>query len=1063
MELLKRIVLLTALMLSNGLLLFAQQYNFRKYNVQDGLAHSQVSPILQDDKGYIWFTTLGGGVSKFDGKTFKNYSDKNGLSSNLIRCAVFDRNNKLWVGTADGGVCYFDGSKFLQLDDPLLKSEEAIHSLIKDAEGNIWIGSNKGLFKYNGKKVSFINPELGLPNLIVKVIFQDSRKRIWFSAWDKGLYCLENNSVTKYDEKDGVNGPCVSITEDQDGIVWFGLKVGVVRAFTKDKGIKFVKFDHSDLNTSMIYSLLCDKNGDMWFGTQDDGLIKYDLKGGFSLTEGRTEKITVRNGLPNNSVLGLMEDREGNIWMSCWGYGAVKYAGSVFVHYKAADGLLTDYAGAITQEENGDLLVNSGFEISRLKRDGSIVPFEEKINSKIFCIHKSKKGILWIATESGLIAYGNGKKKLFTEKDGLGAFPPTTIVEDSKGNIWCSSLFGILSCYNGEKFINYSEKEGLKPDYIYSIHADSKDNIWICTWAAGLCKFDGKSFRYFTKKDGLASNNAMTLLEDERGLFWIGTYGGGLSVYDGMTFKTISTKDGLNDEAVIAMVFDKTNDLWIATTKGLNRLNSREFYESGKIKFRTYGKSEGLSEIECNRDCAFKSADGNIWFGTKTGLTKYTSADDHINAKEPITHITEIKLFFEPADWSSLCDSINAETGLPEELSLHHANNHLTFNYVGISTTIPEKVMYKYMLEGVDKGWSPPSDKTSATYSGLSHGTYTFNVMACNNEGLYNQQPTVFEFTIKAPFWRTTWFYILCILVVSAGFYFYVKLQTKKLAKENKILEERVEERTAEVVKKKNELEFAYHEIEEKNRDIMDSINYAKRIQYTILANEELLQENLPQHFIFFQPKDIVSGDFYWATKKDNRFYMAVCDSTGHGVPGAFMSLLNISFLNEAISEKNIAAPNEVLNYVRERLISSVSKDGAQDGMDGILFCIDTTTNEMTYAAAMNAPVIISDGQLIQLETDKMPIGKGERTHSFTLFRIEMKASDMLYLYTDGFADQFGGASGKKFKYKQLHQLLLKQSNSSLEEQNKVYAKTINDWKGNLEQVDDILLIGIRK
>jgi serine phosphatase RsbU (regulator of sigma subunit) len=252
--------------------------------------------------------------------------------------------------------------------------------------------------------------------------------------------------------------------------------------------------------------------------------------------------------------------------------------------------------------------------------------------------------------------------------------------------------------------------------------------------------------------------------------------------------------------------------------------------------------------------------------------------------------------------------------------------------------------------------------------------------------------------------------------------------------------------------------------VEEHQKEILDSIHYAKRIQNTLLAHQEFVDENLPNNFILFQPKDIVSGDFYWATKHGDNFYLAVCDSTGHGVPGAFMSLLNIGFLNEAIKEKNILKPNDILNYVRKRLIESIGNDGQQDGMDSILICIETYESDkiITYAAANNKPVVISDNLIIEHTADKMPVGKGERTDPFTLFQLNAKTGDMLYLYTDGFADQFGGPKGKKFKYKQLNELLLNVSNNSTNEQNLELISVFEKWKGELEQVDDVLLVGIR-
>ena len=265
-----------------------------------------------------------------------------------------------------------------------------------------------------------------------------------------------------------------------------------------------------------------------------------------------------------------------------------------------------------------------------------------------------------------------------------------------------------------------------------------------------------------------------------------------------------------------------------------------------------------------------------------------------------------------------------------------------------------------------------------------------------------------------------------------------------------------------ELAVKNEKIEMAYSIIEDQHKDIKDSINYAKRIQYALLANNNLLDRNLPEHFILFEPKDIVSGDFYWGTEHENKFYLAVCDSTGHGVPGAFMSLLNIGFLSEAIKEKNIFEPNEILNYVRKRLIDSIDREDQKDGMDAILICIDKTTNVIKYSAANNGPVLIRNNEIIKLPKDKMPVGRGERKDSFSLFTIDCQKGDALYLYTDGYADQFGGRSGKKFKYKQLNELLLSNSNAPFKEQMQMLNSSFLSWKGNLEQVDDVCLIGVK-
>ena len=256
------------------------------------------------------------------------------------------------------------------------------------------------------------------------------------------------------------------------------------------------------------------------------------------------------------------------------------------------------------------------------------------------------------------------------------------------------------------------------------------------------------------------------------------------------------------------------------------------------------------------------------------------------------------------------------------------------------------------------------------------------------------------------------------------------------------------------------------HIVEESRKEIVDSINYAKRIQYALLAQKDVLTNNLNNYFILFNPKDIVSGDFYWATEINNKFYLAMCDSTGHGVPGAFMSLLNMGFLSEAVKEKNIEKPADIFNYVRSRLINSISTEGQKDGMDGILLCFDKTSGEITYSAANIQPVLVStnnlESELIELPKDRMPVGKGEKENDFMNYTISYKTGDILYLYTDGYADQFGGEKGKKFKYKPLNHLLLNNSSLSLNVQSEILMEEFIKWKGKLEQVDDVCVLGIK-
>lgn len=280
----------------------------------------------------------------------------------------------------------------------------------------------------------------------------------------------------------------------------------------------------------------------------------------------------------------------------------------------------------------------------------------------------------------------------------------------------------------------------------------------------------------------------------------------------------------------------------------------------------------------------------------------------------------------------------------------------------------------------------------------------------------------------------------------------------------------RAAEQEAEIERLRNvELKSAYDIIELKNREIFDSIRYAKRIQYALLANEELIASNLQSNFVYFQPKDIVSGDFYYASETEKAFYIAVCDSTGHGVPGAFMSLLNISFLNEAINVKDIEEPGEILDHVRNKLIESLSREESKDGMDCVLLAIPKSDPmRVRYAAANNAPVVVRGKDLTEYPADKMPVGKGLSSDPFKTSVIDLQKGDIVYLFTDGFADQFGGNAmnsskpgGKKYKHRNFLDFIQQIAGKGLAEQKELVKQEFESWKGDLEQLDDICVIGI--
>lgn len=297
--------------------------------------------------------------------------------------------------------------------------------------------------------------------------------------------------------------------------------------------------------------------------------------------------------------------------------------------------------------------------------------------------------------------------------------------------------------------------------------------------------------------------------------------------------------------------------------------------------------------------------------------------------------------------------------------------------------------------------------------------------------------------------------FIGLILVVLLMFYIYRGYRLKKKANEI-------------ITQQKQEVEKQKEIVETKQKEITDSIRYAKRIQGAMLASDTFLKKNFPDCFVLYKPKDIVSGDFYWAAKTDqDTILIATADCTGHGVPGAFMSLLGINFLNEIVSGKKIIQPDLIFNHLRSDIIRSLNPEGteteARDGMDAVLCSFDFNNMVLQFAAANNPIWIIRNNELIEFSPDKIPIGKyADENKNFSLQTVQLQKGDMVYTLTDGYSDQFGGEKGKKFKYKALKKLLLSISQLSMEKQRAELDQTIENWRGNYEQVDDILIIAVK-
>ena len=406
-------------------------------------------------------------------------------------------------------------------------------------------------------------------------------------------------------------------------------------------------------------------------------------------------------------------------------------------------------------------------------------------------------------------------------------------------------------------------------------------------------------------------------------------------------------------------------------------------------------------------------------------------------------------------------------------VKLESANNAFKIK-LGAPFYLKEKaVEYQYKLEGVMSEWSDWGSTPEKDFPFFPSGNHTLQFRARDAMGNLSEVHE-YPFTIVPPFYQTIWFYILIVALAIAIITVLIRVREQKLIREKQILEQKVRERTKTIEEQKEALEVQRDEITvqrdqivSQNQDIIRSISYARRIQTAVMPGKELIDSILQNYFILLKPRDIVSGDFFWMTQKNGKIVVTAADCTGHGVPGAFMSLLGITLLTEIVKNTNEIYPHTILNSLRANIKRALSQVGreheAKDGMDIALCVIDPSTNKVMFAGAYNPLYLVRNNELIEYKGDKMPVGVHiNEKESFTLHEISLQKGDCIYMFSDGYVDQFGGDDNRKFMSKNFKELLLKVSDKEMEVQKKILDDTIDQWIGPNDQLDDILVLGIR-
>ncbi|HSU60678.1 MAG TPA: two-component regulator propeller domain-containing protein [Bryobacteraceae bacterium] len=715
------------------------------WETENGLPQNTVHSILQSQVGYIWVGTEGG-LARFDGLKFAVFNAQNtpSLKSNNIRTLAETRDGSLWIATADG-IARFKEHRFSSFttDDGLPSNN--VWSLSEDRAGTLWAVTAEGLARFSGSRFQpsavpgaatltgaiaadnrgtlWVGTRNGVRTLgtsappekrnqsrpannDIEQILIDSRETRWMGT-SNGLYAFKNGDVKVYTAESGL--PANRITalfEDTDHNIWVGTDAGLARIVNG----AVVPLSASDAwHSETILSITQDREGDIWVGTASNGLGV--------LRPQRFATYTVRNGLSDDLVRCVFQDREGVIWIGTNAGGLTRYQNGHFSSFTTRDGLASDVILALAQGEDGSLLVG---------------------------------------TPDGLNLIRGNAVTLLTSADGLPDDFVRSILADREGRLWIGTRRG-LACRKDGRFTIYGEADGLGSDLVGAILADGDGGLWIAT-LHGLTRFQNGKLRNYTTKDGLSSDTITALYRDDKGVLWIGTQDGGLNGF--IEGKFVRFPAALNlPTAIDGVAEDLDQDLWISSNVGIYRVSRRELLrfaagQKNQVTAISYGTSDGLRISESSgggHPAIWRAHDGSLWFATLKGVAEMRGPQPRLNRVPPGIVIESV--------------SIDDQTVDPGQLtSIRPGHSRVAFQYTGLSFAAPQKVRFRYKLEGFDRNWVDAGTRRVAYYTNLPPGKYRFRVLACNNDGFWNESGAALAFRLEPHFYQTYWFDALMLV-----------------------------------------------------------------------------------------------------------------------------------------------------------------------------------------------------------------------------------------------------------------------------------------------------------
>lgn len=1029
----------------------------RVFTDRDGLPQNSVEQVTTDNKKYVWIVTRDGGAF-YNGHQWRRVDMPDKSVSNWPRTVLATSDGSVWFGTESNGIHVLKDGKWTSYG---LKDGLPGIKITKLYEGHspgvVWAGTTSGLGRYEGGRWQSYTTQNGLPSNLIRSVLETEvdGKRTILVGTSKGLAQIQGQSVSVLFPEYQVN----SLKESWlagERTLWVGTYGGGLHYLTNGKWQSYTT--QNGLSSNFIrdaIELMWNGKRTLWVATEGAGLLR--------LQSGRWVKYETKNGLPSNYVFSFYLYRAGTgsatLWIGTLN-GLIRMREGSWDYYDSSVGLPENSVVSLLETPAAIWFGTVSGGLARLQ-EGKWSYESAKTglgHNSAFTMMRQDDSVL-VGTEGGLmVGKGGAWRTLISSDEVPNKATVSCLLETAEPQggrtLWIGWFYGGLTRIKNGVRTHYTTATGLPDDRVEGLletNVDGRQIVWAAT-DGGLVKFEGEGVEVFNRSHGLPSDEVRSVHFSAGRYLWVGTGGGvsrtDLKAGDGKWYTlTDSTTPPLPNNVVYQIREDSKGRIYLFTNRGVARLSSDEF---GDFSIYTYTTEDGLPSNECNFGASMIDSRGRIWVGTIGGAAVIDPNTERAD-REPKP------LYIESALVSTGQEGVFQR--LTDGQRLAYNSNSFIFEYVLVSMFREGDTRYRTQLLGYDSRLSNWSADIKKEYTNLDAGDYTFQVWGKDYAGNITG-PVSIHFTIKPAPWKTWWAYVAYALMTVAGGYTLARARLRHMRHRAQRLESIVRERTNELVKQRDA-------IEEMNTRFMESISCAERIQVSILPHQDELSESFSDYFILFRPKDIVSGDFYWLQQIDGLTVIAMADCTGHGVPGAIMSMMGVNLLDQIVVEKRLISPDRILEQlhrdVRKGLRQEFSSE-AMDGMDIGICVIDPERKSLTYAGAKRS-LYYSDacGTLQEVKGDRYSIGglQKEKRRVFTNHTLNLTADQTFYMVTDGFADQQDSRS-RKFGSRRLKTFLASISNLPLNEQRQRLLIALNEHQGQEPQRDDIAILGFK-